>query len=247
MDTDLLKASWKELVAAGDEFPLLFYAVLFDMAPEVADLFPVNMSEQRRKLLATLGRVVQSVATEDAERANEALRVLGRDHRRFGAEAEHYPVVGQALILTMAHLVPNWSPDHEAAWATAYGSVAATMSHAAAEAAEAGVLAWLELEVTDHAGDLDGALLRVDVPTSQPGYDWIMGKRVWLSPLLRGAGWVKGHISDLDMSSPAPRWASLYVALTDDDLDALALDALSPGDLLRLAPTYEEATDHAHV
>ena len=47
MDTAALKASWANVVAAGDDVPLYFYSHLFLSHPEVRPMFPIQMSGQR--------------------------------------------------------------------------------------------------------------------------------------------------------------------------------------------------------
>ena len=62
------------------------------------------------------------------------LQQLGRDHRRFGIVAEHYPHVGQSLLATLRHFSgPEWSDDVERDWADAYGLVSKVMLEAAEE------------------------------------------------------------------------------------------------------------------
>lgn len=42
----------------------------------------------------------------------EYLQDLGREHRKFGAIAEHYPYVGASLVATVAHFNgPAWTPE----------------------------------------------------------------------------------------------------------------------------------------
>jgi nitric oxide dioxygenase len=46
-------------------------------------------------------------------------------HTAYGAQPEHYPIVGDALIATMAGAA--WQPEHESAWREAFAGVAGTM------------------------------------------------------------------------------------------------------------------------
>jgi nitric oxide dioxygenase len=66
------------------------------------------------------------------------LRDLGARHVKYGAEPEHYPVVGEVLIASMAEIAgPAWRPEYERAWGKAFGIVAGAML----EGAEAARLA----------------------------------------------------------------------------------------------------------
>ena len=55
----------------------------------------------------------------------------GTDLKRqktIGAEPAHYPVVGDVLIASMAAVAGSaWQPEHERAWAEAFGVVAGAM------------------------------------------------------------------------------------------------------------------------
>ena len=57
------------------------------------------MDVQRARLLGAIVTAVQTL--DDPERFDEYLRALGRDHRKFHVEPEHYEVVGGALIEAM--------------------------------------------------------------------------------------------------------------------------------------------------
>ena len=56
------------------------------------------------------------------------LHELGARHAAYGAQAEHYPVVGAALIAAMAELAGDeWRPEYERAWSDAFAVVAGVM------------------------------------------------------------------------------------------------------------------------
>jgi hemoglobin-like flavoprotein len=56
------------------------------------------------------------------------LQDLGSRHVEYGAQAEHYPVVGEVLIGTMAEIAGDaWKPEYTAAWQEAYGVVQGVM------------------------------------------------------------------------------------------------------------------------
>jgi hemoglobin-like flavoprotein len=52
-------------------------------------------------------------------------RELGARHVAYGAETEHYPVVGEVLLASMAEIAsPAWTQEYERAWAEASAIVA---------------------------------------------------------------------------------------------------------------------------
>ena len=160
MDERRLKESFARAAAYGDEVALFFYSHLFLGHPEVRDMFPVSMAVQRDKLLSALGRIVTEVA--DADNLVPFLQGLGRDHRKFGTLAEHYPVVGASLLATLAHFNgTEWSEDLAREWTEAYTVVAQVMTGAAAEDEAANPPSWQATVVGHERRTTDIAVLRV--------------------------------------------------------------------------------------
>jgi NAD(P)H-flavin reductase/hemoglobin-like flavoprotein len=130
MDTAALKASWGQATALGDQVPSYFYAHLFVHHPEVRDMFPIRMTDQRDKLVAALGAAVSNVDQLDS--VVPVLEQLGRDHRRFGAVTAHFDAVGASLLATLKHFFgPAWTAELHETWSEAYGTVAKVMVTAA--------------------------------------------------------------------------------------------------------------------
>ena len=133
LDLDALETSFDLVAPRGDELMDAFYTRLFDAAPAVRPLFPDDMRRQKTMLLGAL--VLLRKSLRDLEAIVPKLRELGARHVAYGAQAEHYPVVGAVLIASLADVAGDaWSPRFEHAWTTAYGIVAATMLEGAATA-----------------------------------------------------------------------------------------------------------------
>src|SRR5580698_7250977 len=77
----------------------LFYDPLFGIAPQMRAMFPDDMIEQRRKLMAMLAGVVKGLG--NLEQVLPAAGALAKRHVSYGAKAQHYPVVGAALLWTL--------------------------------------------------------------------------------------------------------------------------------------------------
>jgi NAD(P)H-flavin reductase/hemoglobin-like flavoprotein len=134
LDVARLKSSWGVVAEYGDEVPQYFYSTLFVVHPQTRAMFPPSMAAQRDRLVGALGYTVANV--DNLDQVVPVLQQLGRDHRKFGVEAEHYPLVGEALIMTLEHFLgEQWDRDLEQAWGSAYEVIAKVMSDAAAEAA----------------------------------------------------------------------------------------------------------------
>ncbi|MGY1631071.1 globin domain-containing protein [Geodermatophilus sp. SYSU D01186] len=165
MDIPAMRACFAKAAAAGDEAPLYFYSHLFLTHPETRALFPVSMAHQRDRLFQALGEVMARV--DDLEALVPILQELGRDHRKFGTVAAHYPAVGASLLATLQHFDREWDDRLAGDWTAAYELIAKVMIEAADAAADQP--AWWDAEVVEHERrTLDVAVLRVRALTEYP-------------------------------------------------------------------------------
>ena len=127
LDLEALETSFDLVAPRGDELMDVFYARLFDTAPAVKPLFAhVDLHAQKSMLLATLVLIRQSLRNLDT--IVPKLHELGARHVRYGALPEHYPVVGQVLLASMAEVAGDaWRPEYERAWGAAFEVVAGAM------------------------------------------------------------------------------------------------------------------------
>ena len=134
----LVQDSFKKVVPVSDVAAELFYGRLFEIAPDVKPMFKGDMKEQGRKLMATLGVIVTGLTR--LETVLPAASALAKKHLSYGVKAEHYPIVGGALLWTLEKgLGDAWSPDLADAWGTAYGTLSGYMiaeAYGSAQAAE---------------------------------------------------------------------------------------------------------------
>jgi nitric oxide dioxygenase len=130
-----LEESFDAIAPRGDELVEVFYSRLFETAPAVIPLFAhTDMKRQKEMLLATL--VLLRKSLRDLEAIVPKLRELGARHVAYGALPEHYPVVGEVLIASMAAVAgPAWNSEYEVAWGEAFGIVAGAMIEGAEAAA----------------------------------------------------------------------------------------------------------------
>jgi hemoglobin-like flavoprotein len=127
MNLQALETSFDLVAPRGDELMDEFYARLFEAAPAVKPLFAgSDLKKQKSMLLGTL--VLLRKSLRDLDAIVPKLRELGGRHVAYGARPEHYPVVGDVLIASMAKIAGDaWSPEYEAAWGEAFGIVAGAM------------------------------------------------------------------------------------------------------------------------
>jgi hemoglobin-like flavoprotein len=122
----LVQDSFAKVAPISETAAVLFYDRLFEIAPQVKAMFPGDMTEQRRKLMAMLAAVVHGLG--NLESILPAASALATRHVSYGAKAEHYPVVGAALLWTLEQgLGDGWTPDVADAWSAAYGTLSGYM------------------------------------------------------------------------------------------------------------------------
>jgi NAD(P)H-flavin reductase len=115
------------------------------------------------------------------------LQQLGSDHRKFAVTADHYPLVGKALLATLGHFLgTSWTPELAAEWEGAFGLVAQVMIEAADEAAQTSP-PWWEGEVISH----ERRGLDIAVMTIKPNYslDYLPGQSVAVETSIQPRLW----------------------------------------------------------
>jgi methyl-accepting chemotaxis protein len=127
IDVEKLEESFDLVAPQSDELMRVFYDKLFEAAPSVQPLFAsVDMDRQRAALLNML--LVLRESLRDLDDIVPDLEELGARHVDYGAKPEHYPVVGEALIGSMAQVAGDaWKPEYTAAWEEAFPVVQGVM------------------------------------------------------------------------------------------------------------------------
>jgi len=115
-----IQMSFMKVASISEQAAALFYGRLFEIAPAVKRLFRGDMDDQGRKLMATLGVVVNGLG--NLESILPAASALAKRHVAYGVKAADYEPVGAALLWTLERgLGEDWTPDLAAAWGAAYG------------------------------------------------------------------------------------------------------------------------------
>jgi len=134
----LIQESFAKIAPISDKAAEMFYDRLFAVAPQVRTLFPDDITQQRRKLMATLAAVVDGLG--NLPTILPAASALAKRHVAYGAQAAHYPIVGEVLLWTLQRgLGPDWTSDVAAAWTSAYATLSGFMigeAYGSSEAAE---------------------------------------------------------------------------------------------------------------
>jgi NAD(P)H-flavin reductase/hemoglobin-like flavoprotein len=185
LDIVRLRESFARVAMHGDELPLFFYSDLFIKHPEVRDLFPVSMSAQRGHLVDALVKIVSQV--DSVDKLTVFLQGLGRDHRKFGAVAEHYGAVGASLLATLEHFSgPAWTPEVAADWTAAYELIGSVMIAAAQEDELVAPPWWRGTVVACERRAFDVSVLFV---RPEPRLDYLPGQSVAIESPARPKLW----------------------------------------------------------
>ncbi len=107
----LVQESFAKVAPISETAAVLFYDRLFEVAPTVKAMFPADMTG--------LGNL---------ETILPAASALATRHVSYGAKAEHYPVVGGALLWTLEkRLGDGWTTEVADAWTEAYETLSGFM------------------------------------------------------------------------------------------------------------------------
>jgi ferredoxin-NADP reductase/hemoglobin-like flavoprotein len=232
VDPEILRSSFAVVERRAEFAVKYFYSHLFRHHPEVRGLFPLNfpedMERQRDRLFAALTHVMERLEDPGLPRY---LRELGRDHRKYLAEPEHYAAVGASLIAAFAVVAGSaWNAEVEKAWGEAYGAITNVMLQGAWEAQQRGEPRWWDAEVTArtrHGDDLVVLTLR---PHRRLRYS--PGQYVSVNvPHLPGI-WRPYSLAN---APRADRTVDLHISRVEDGLLSTALVRQTrEGDVLRL-------------
>jgi NAD(P)H-flavin reductase/hemoglobin-like flavoprotein len=230
LDVARLRESFAQVAEHGDELPLFFYSDLFIRHPEVRDMFPVSMAAQRGHLVDALVKIVSQVDSVDDLTA--FLQGLGRDHRKFGALAEHYDAVGASLLATLEYFSgPAWTPELAADWTAAYELVGSVMTAAAREDEQWRPPWWRGTVVAHERRSFDVSVLFVQ---PEPVMNYLPGQSVAVESPSRPRLWRYYSMAN------APRQDGLlefHIRLIDGGAVSMALTSgTAAGTELRLGP-----------
>ena len=122
----LVKNSWSYVVTNSEEAGQLFYSRLFEVAPGVKHMFTTDPKEQARKLMNMITLIVTKL--QNLDEIMDGVKSLAQRHGKYGAQVEHYVVVGECLIWTLQQgLGDRWNSETEEAWTTVYGVLSSAM------------------------------------------------------------------------------------------------------------------------
>ncbi|MYT32417.1 MULTISPECIES: globin domain-containing protein [unclassified Streptomyces] len=239
-DAVLIRRTMAEVEPVADRVTSYFYALLFVQHPELRALFPASMDAQRDRLFKALLTAAQHV--DNSEVLGQYLSQLGRGHRKYGTQPDHYPAVGECLMSALArYATSSWGRETEDAWVRAYTRISQIMIDAAAEN-EAVAPAWWQAEVVSHelrTSDTAVVTVRPDQPYPFRAGQYTSLETPWWPRVWRHYSFAAAPRSDGLLSFHVKAVPAGWVS------NALVHRA-RPGDVLRLgAPTGSMTVDHS--
>ena len=129
----MVQESFKKVVPIAGTAADLFYDRLFEIAPDVRAMFPDDLREQKKKLIAMLATAVGNL--HQVDRIIPAVETLAKRHVGYGVKPEHYRPVGEALLWTLEQgLGGDFTPPVKKAWTETYVTLSGVMQGAVAMA-----------------------------------------------------------------------------------------------------------------
>jgi hemoglobin-like flavoprotein len=125
-ELDLLRNGLRIMLSRKELAAEVFYANLFDIAPQTRPLFSDDIVGQTEKVMFAFGAVVGQI--HDLEACRAMTHDLAVRHVAYGVVAEHYALVGRSVMRTLEMVLDDdFTPEMDAAWRRAYDAIAAAM------------------------------------------------------------------------------------------------------------------------
>src|SRR5438045_1863942 len=110
-----LRDSFDRVVSAGDRFPELVLARLFEKSPDVRALFPQDLTQLKHRFSRTLHWLVAHL--HEPQKLRMALVDLGRQHQEYSVKPQHYPLFCEAAVEAMAMISgDDWNEELSRDW-----------------------------------------------------------------------------------------------------------------------------------
>ncbi|MDO8825128.1 NO-inducible flavohemoprotein [Methylophaga sp.] len=123
---DIIRQTLPVLEQYGEKLADCFYKNMFRHNPEIKTFFnPAHQNEgtQQRALAAALCGYAQHA--DNPQKLQHAIELIAHKHVALGIKPEHYPIVGNNLLLTLREVLGEAATDDIIdAWADAYGVLA---------------------------------------------------------------------------------------------------------------------------
>ena len=125
-DIEIVHADWEKVELMADQAATLLYDRLFALDRNLRLLFPLDLADQKLKVIRMLGAAIYGLSDPDV--LVPILRALGRRHFELGVRDQDYETLAAALLWTLRQgLGAAFDAEHEAAWTRVYAALALQM------------------------------------------------------------------------------------------------------------------------
>ncbi|WHY74145.1 NO-inducible flavohemoprotein [Fictibacillus enclensis] len=123
---DIIKSTVPVLEIHGKAITTKFYSNLFTKHPELLNIFNHANQKKGRQQTALANAVYAAAAHIDKlEAILPAVKQIAQKHRSLGIQPEHYPIVGENLLIAIKEVLGDAAtPEIIEAWGKAYGVIA---------------------------------------------------------------------------------------------------------------------------
>jgi hemoglobin-like flavoprotein len=118
-DIEIVRDDWEKVELIADQAATLLYDRLFALDRNLRLLFPIDLADQKLKVIRMLGAAINGLSDPDV--LLPILRALGTKHFELGVRDQDYDTLAEALIWTLRQgLGTAFDAEHEAAWTRVY-------------------------------------------------------------------------------------------------------------------------------
>ncbi len=127
----IVKQSWSILqkidpVIVAD----VFYTKLFHDKPPLRKMFPEKMEDQYKKLIDMISVIIGRL--DRLDELTQDIEDMAKRHTGYGVKDQHYTLVGNALLWTLAKGLGNdWTDEMKDAWIECYTTLTNIMVRSA--------------------------------------------------------------------------------------------------------------------
>lgn len=106
-----------------------FYTKLFELEPEVRDLFKKDIKRQGRALVMMMNGAIRAINQTETTAFQTMIRALARRHAGYGVKPSYFEAMGHCIMhafdVTLSDEV--WTVAAQHAWITLYSVICQTM------------------------------------------------------------------------------------------------------------------------
>ncbi|WP_243291879.1 NO-inducible flavohemoprotein [Bacillus sp. FJAT-47783] len=123
---EIIKSTAPILAERGQEITSHFYKRMFSKHPELLNIFNhANQHQGRQQTSLANALYAAAIHIDQLEKILPAVKQIAHKHRGLGVKKEHYPIVGENLLVAMKEVLGDGATDEVLkAWEEAYQVIA---------------------------------------------------------------------------------------------------------------------------